>query len=89
MENTVDGVSYQIWQGHHCNHTRFVNHSCVPNSQWEKFVWLGLERTVLVSKGVSAGSEITVDYSDRYWQDLDKVCLCGEQSCRFRKRVQT
>jgi SET domain-containing protein len=45
------------------NFTRFINHSCRPNSQFERFVWMGLERIVVVSKGVKSGSEITSDYS--------------------------
>lgn len=64
------------------NYTRFVNHSCQPNCQFQKYTWLGVERIILVSKGVEAGREITVDYSDRYWQKLDKNCLCEEVYCR-------
>ena len=41
---------------------------------------------MLVSKGIDAGSEITVDYSDYYWMNLDKKCLCGESCCRFKDR---
>lgn len=61
-------TSYQIWQGRQGNYTRFINHSCHPNSEYERFVWLGTERIVLVSKGIKAGEEITVDYSDVYWR---------------------
>ena len=50
------------------NVTRFVNHSCQPNSQFERFVWVGAQRIVLVSKSIEAGEEITVDYSDNYWK---------------------
>jgi hypothetical protein len=59
---------YQIWQGKKGNYTRFVNHSCQPNSQYERFMWAGTQRIVLVSKGIEAGDEITVDYSDTYWR---------------------
>jgi len=68
------------------NYTRFINHSCAPNSQFQKFCWLGTERIVLVSKGIEAGTEITVDYSNDYWDGLDKKCLCGEACCRYLKR---
>lgn len=87
MEGQTDWSSYQIWQGRQGNYTRFVNHSCVPNAQFERFVWMGTQRIVLVSKGIAAGQEITVDYSDRYWKNLDKVCLCGEEACRYRNRL--
>ncbi|KAL1978521.1 hypothetical protein VTN31DRAFT_1380 [Thermomyces dupontii] len=75
---------YQIFQGQMGNFTRFINHSCRANSQFQKFVWRGRERVVVVSRGITAGSEITVDYSDRYWVRLGKKCLCGEACCRFR-----
>lgn len=69
------------------NHTRFINHSCAPNSQFRKFTWLGHEHIIVVSRGVEAGEEITVDYSNEYWEGLDKVCLCGEACCRYLKRT--
>lgn len=68
MVGQTERAAYQIWQGKQGNHTRFVNHSCQPNSQFERFVWLGTQRIVLVSKGIEAGEEITVDYSDTYWK---------------------
>ncbi|KIV94985.1 hypothetical protein PV10_02694 [Exophiala mesophila] len=86
MQCSGPAATYQIWQGHKGNYTRFINHSCQPNSQYERFPWLGVERHVLVSKGILAGDEITVDYSNDYWNHLDKECLCGETSCRFKTR---
>ncbi|KAK5750770.1 hypothetical protein LTS12_019136 [Elasticomyces elasticus] len=88
MVGQTDQTTYQIWQGRRGNHTRFINHSCRPNSEYERFVWLGLQRIVLVSKGIKAGEEVTVDYSDTYWKDLDKVCLCGHADCRYSDRVR-
>ncbi|CAK1355292.1 SET domain-containing protein [Cercospora beticola] len=87
MIGQTDRATYQIWQGEQGNYTRFVNHSCAPNSQFERFVWLGTQRIVLVSKGVDAGAEITVDYSDTYWKDLNKRCLCESMNCRYRART--
>lgn len=74
MIGQTDRAVYQIWQGKSGNYTRFVNHSCAPNSQFERFVWLGKQRIVLVSKGVEAGEEITVDYSDTYWKVSSFFC---------------
>lgn len=68
MVGQTERASYQVWQGKQGNHTRFVNHSCQPNGQFERFTWLGTQRIVLVSKGIEAGDEITVDYSDTYWK---------------------
>ncbi|KAL4979520.1 hypothetical protein BDW66DRAFT_168598 [Aspergillus desertorum] len=74
---------YQIFQGRTGNFTRFINHSCRPNSQFQRFYWRGKERIIVVSRGVPAGAEITVDYSEGYWRELEKRCLCGEACCRF------
>ncbi|KAJ0114777.1 set domain-containing protein [Diaporthe amygdali] len=87
MESAVaaSAAKYQIWQGRQGNFTRFVNHSCKANAQYQRFTWLGTQRIILVSKGIEAGSEISVDYSDKYWKGLDKKCLCGESCCRYRR----
>lgn len=87
MQGSTERGSYQIYQGSQGNYTRFVNHSCTPNSQFERFTWLGIQRVILVSKGIDPGIEITVDYSDEYWCHLDKKCLCGAQSCRYLREV--
>lgn len=83
MVNSVSGQEYQIWQGTLGNFTRFVNHSCNANAQFQPFVWRGTQRILLISKGVEAGREITVDYSGSYWRGLCKKCLCGEPCCRY------
>lgn len=83
MDSSTRVRSYQIWQGRQGNYTRFVNHSCRPNAQFQHFVWLSTQRIILVSKGIEAGTEITVDYSESYWRGLDKRCLCGESCCRY------
>ncbi|KAG8163697.1 hypothetical protein KVR01_006994 [Diaporthe batatas] len=87
MESAVSAgaAKYQIWQGRQGNFTRFVNHSCKANAQYQRFTWLGTQRIILVSKGIEAGTEISVDYSDKYWRGLDKKCLCGESCCRYRR----
>ena len=86
MIGQTDHATYQIWQGRQGNHTRFVNHSCQPNSHFERFIWLGKQRIVLVSKGIEAGEEVTVDYGNTYWQNLDKECKCGQPGCRYQDR---
>ena len=68
MVGQTERATFQIFQGKKGNHTRFVNHSCDPNSEYESFIWLGKQRTVLVSKGIEAGDEITVDYGHMYWK---------------------
>lgn len=85
LDSEVAGRKYQIWQGRQGNFTRFANHSCKPNAQFERFTWLGTQHVLLVSKGIEVGMEITVDYSGSYWRGLDKKCLCGESCCRYNK----
>ncbi|KAF2680326.1 DEAD-domain-containing protein [Lentithecium fluviatile CBS 122367] len=75
MDSSTELASYQIWQGEQGNYTRFVNHSCKANAQFSQFTWLDTQRVVLVSKGIEAGSELFVDYGDRYWQGLDKAYM--------------
>ncbi|KAL4936218.1 hypothetical protein BDV06DRAFT_228108 [Aspergillus oleicola] len=81
-----NGRTYQIYQGTMGNFTRFINHSCRPNSQFQRFYWRGIERILVVSRGIETGAEVTVDYSDRYWRELEKGCLCGEVCCRFLRK---
>jgi ATP-dependent RNA helicase DDX49/DBP8 len=85
MDSSTPLASYQIWQGRVGNYTRFINHSCKPNAQSSTFTWLDTQRVILVSKGVDAAAEITLDYGDKYWAGLDKSCLCGESCCRYRR----
>ncbi|KAM0242830.1 hypothetical protein ACHAP5_007164 [Fusarium lateritium] len=42
LDSQVAGKRYRIWQGRQGNFTRFANHSCKPNAQFEKFMWLGI-----------------------------------------------
>ncbi|KAM0351266.1 hypothetical protein ACHAP4_009405 [Fusarium culmorum] len=48
MDSQVGGRRYQIWQGKQGNFTRFANHSCKPNAQFEKFVWLGTQHILMI-----------------------------------------
>ncbi|KAF1966149.1 SET domain-containing protein [Bimuria novae-zelandiae CBS 107.79] len=85
MDSSTATANYQIWQGRQGNFTRFINHSCKGNAQFTQFTWLDTQHVVLVSKGIGAGVEISVDYGDRYWAGLEKSCLCGESCCRYRR----
>jgi ATP-dependent RNA helicase DDX49/DBP8 len=89
MEGETPLARYQIWQARMGNYTRFANHSCKANTQTSNFTWLDTQRVVLVSKGIQAGTEITVDYGDKYWAGLDKVCLCGQSCCRYKRVGKT
>ncbi|KAF1360746.1 SET domain-containing protein [Lizonia empirigonia] len=86
MDSSTPLSNYQIWQGRIGNYTRFANRSCKANAQSSTFTRLDTQRIVIVSKGIEASAEITLDYGDKYWAGLDKACLCGEACCRYRTR---
>ncbi|RHZ55386.1 hypothetical protein CDV55_103869 [Aspergillus turcosus] len=46
MVGGTKGRTYQIYQGEMGNFTRFINHSCRPNSQFQRFYWRGQERII-------------------------------------------
>ncbi|KAJ4321683.1 putative RNA helicase [Neodidymelliopsis sp. IMI 364377] len=85
MDSSTPLSNYQIWQGRIGNYTRFANHSCKANAQSSTFTWLDTQRILIVSKGIEAGAEITLDYGDKYWAGLDKACLCGEACYQYRR----
>ncbi|KAF4774883.1 SET domain-containing protein [Colletotrichum scovillei] len=64
MDSSTGIRAYQIWQGRQGNFTRFINHSCQPNARFQQFVWMSTQRIILVSKGIEAGHEVTVKYSE-------------------------
>ncbi|XP_025415197.1 uncharacterized protein LOC112686918 isoform X2 [Sipha flava] len=65
------------------NLTRFINHSCDPNSVGEKWHVLGQSRIGFFStRYIKKGEEITFDYSFQIFGDGAQVCYCGSSKCR-------
>ncbi|KAJ6216886.1 hypothetical protein RDWZM_008043 [Blomia tropicalis] len=65
------------------NVTRFVNHSCEPNSRTQKWTVNGeLRIGFFTLKHVSAGEEITFDYQFQRYGKKAQKCYCGSQNCR-------
>jgi hypothetical protein len=62
---------------------RFINHSCNPNSEIQKWQVRGeLCVGLFTLRDVKAGEELTFDYNyDKSRKDA-KPCLCGEPQCR-------
>ncbi|OWY94278.1 DNA binding protein [Phytophthora megakarya] len=61
MQNSADGVIDATQIG---GRMRFVNHSCDPNCQVEKWCVRGQERCgVFAIRDVAAGDEITINYN--------------------------
>lgn len=65
------------------NISRFINHSCDPNAETQKWTVDGELRVGFFSKRkIMPGEEITFDYKyERYGQEAQK-CYCGSSNCR-------
>lgn len=65
------------------NLARFMNHSCEPNCQTQKWVVNGELRIGLFAKyDVPAGTELTFDYNFERFGSKKQKCYCGTATCR-------
>ncbi|XP_055933527.1 histone-lysine N-methyltransferase SETD2-like isoform X2 [Argiope bruennichi] len=64
------------------NLTRFINHSCDPNCETQKWTVNGELRVgVFARRPISVGEEFTLDYKfQRYGREAQK-CFCGSALC--------
>ncbi|ODQ64933.1 SET domain-containing protein, partial [Nadsonia fulvescens var. elongata DSM 6958] len=76
--------TYVIDSGKRGSPARFINHSCSPNSQMEKWNVSGVPRIGLfASENIPAGTEITYDYNFSWFdEDSAQECTCGSKNCR-------
>ncbi|XP_078254469.1 uncharacterized protein setd2 [Rhinoraja longicauda] len=65
------------------NCSRFMNHSCEPNCETQKWTVNGQLRVgFFTTKTVPTGTELTFDYQfQRYGKEAQK-CFCGSANCR-------
>ncbi|MED6203760.1 Histone-lysine N-methyltransferase ashh3, variant 2 [Stylosanthes scabra] len=70
------------------NKSRFINHSCCPNTDMQKWIVGGETRVgIFASKDIRKGEELTYDY--RFVQyGPDQECHCGAVGCRRKLGVQ-
>jgi hypothetical protein len=62
---------------------RFINHSCDPNCETQKWVVQGeLSIGLFAVKDITAGTELTFDYNFERYGDKPLKCLCGTKVCR-------
>ncbi|CAB0034057.1 unnamed protein product [Trichogramma brassicae] len=63
---------------------RFVNHSCEPNCEMQKWSVHGLPRMALfASRHIQAGEELTYDYNFALFNPSEgQECRCGSNICR-------
>lgn len=63
--------------------TRFVNHSCEPNAETQKWNAGGEPRVAIFAKrDIRRSEEITFDYGARSLANDTVPCLCGTKNCR-------
>jgi histone-lysine N-methyltransferase NSD2 len=64
------------------NIARFMNHSCDPNCETQKWTVNGDTRVGLfASKDITAGIELTFNYQFEAVGEIKKACYCGAQNC--------
>jgi uncharacterized protein len=56
--------------------TRYLNHSCDPNT------FLMTDRSLFAARDIKAGEEITFDYSTSSDEGWVLSCRCGSKGCR-------
>ncbi|XP_021377179.1 uncharacterized protein LOC110465579 isoform X2 [Mizuhopecten yessoensis] len=63
---------------------RFVNHSCEPNCEMQKWNVNGYYRMALFAlKDIQAGRELSYDYNfHSFNMDSQQICKCGSEKCR-------
>ena len=63
---------------------RFVNHSCRPNCEMQKWTVNGLYRMALFTlRDIKPGEELTYDYNFSLFNPHEgQICRCGARDCR-------
>ncbi|XP_052283595.1 uncharacterized protein LOC127880288 isoform X2 [Dreissena polymorpha] len=66
------------------NIARFVNHSCEPNCEMQKWNVNGTYHMCLFAlKDIEPGTELVYDYNfQSFNHDAQQICKCGSQDCR-------
>lgn len=75
------------------NESRFINHSCSPNCEVQKWMVNGLPCIAIFSvRDILQGEELTIDYKFHLYNNLEeKACKCNAKNCSgvFGKKVST
>ncbi len=65
------------------NNARFINHSCDPNCETQKWLVRGeLAIGLFALKDMPKGEELTFDYNFERYGDKPMRCYCGTKACR-------
>jgi hypothetical protein len=76
---TLDAAVFGNW-------TRYINHSCVPNTCYIH-VNIGQRETLVIQalRDIAYGEELTVSYGPDYFRFLPFGCKCGYWCCKYWK----
>ena len=62
---------------------RYINHSCDPNCETQKWTVDGESCIGIFSKKfIKRGEELTFDYQFERYTDENNTCYCGSKNCR-------
>ncbi|EGC39214.1 hypothetical protein DICPUDRAFT_27300, partial [Dictyostelium purpureum] len=65
------------------NLARFINHSCDPNCETQKWIVGGEVKIGIFSiKPIEKGTELTFDYNYERFGASKQECYCGSKNCR-------
>ncbi|KAJ3211865.1 histone methyltransferase set2 [Entophlyctis luteolus] len=65
------------------NHARFMNHSCAPNCELQKWVVNTQVRMGFFAiSDIAEGEELTFDYKFERYGAEPQICYCGQPSCK-------
>ena len=65
------------------NISRFINHSCEPNAETQKWTVNGEIRVgFFTTKNIAAGEEICFDYKFERYGNVAQECFCGAENCK-------
>ena len=68
---------------HKGNESRFINHSCDPNCELERFVVKGKKRIgIFAIKDIKPGEPLSYDYQFETEEAKAFKCFCGSENCR-------
>ena len=64
------------------NIARFMNHSCDPNCETQKWTVNGDTKVgIFALKDIPNGTELTFNYQFEVMGDVKQICLCGSKNC--------
>ncbi len=76
MAKVGSGETLYIDASNFGNKSRFINHSCLPNCQFETWYVDNKPRLIVVATfAIDQGTHLTVSYMDSTW---NIPCFCGE-----------